>query len=191
MILKEYLQSGYPVLMVLTQEPSRAEKYLPFPGNWTFYAWDCAMGIRPAGQVIGVEDLRDPIEALNWLTANANTVLMTHNLHLFSNSAELIQTIQNGAEIWKAKGNCLVGISSIIAIPPELKSIITVIDLPLPDAESLYGLQFDLGAPHNIKPNKKASRLARGLTEFEAECAYSLSLVRKLYQADYPRLMKS
>jgi DNA polymerase III delta prime subunit len=139
------------------------------------------MGIRPAGSLVGVEDLRDPVEALNWLTSNSNTVLMTHNLHLFMNSAELIQTIQLGADIWKAKGNCLIGISPIIAIPPELKSIFTVIDLPLPDAESLYALQFDLGSPHNIKPNKKAARLARGLTEFEAECAYSLSLVRTKY----------
>lgn len=181
MILKEYLQSGFPVLMVLTDEASRAEKSLPFLGNWTFFAWDCASGIRPAGIPSVIEDLRDPVDALNWLNATSNTVLLARNLHLFTNSAEVIQTIQNGSEIWKARGNCLVGISPIIAIPPELKSIFTVIDLPLPDTESLYALQFDLGCPHNIKPNKKAARLARGLTEFEAECAYSLSLVKKKY----------
>jgi SpoVK/Ycf46/Vps4 family AAA+-type ATPase len=64
---------------------------------------------------------------------------------------------------------------------PELKSIFTVIDLPLPETENLYTLQQELGGPLNVKPNKKAARLARGLTEFEAECAYALSLVKRRY----------
>jgi hypothetical protein len=36
MILMEYPHSEFPVLMVLTEEPTRAEKHLPFLGNWTF-----------------------------------------------------------------------------------------------------------------------------------------------------------
>jgi len=104
-----------------------------------------------------------------------------HNLHLFLDSPEIIQGIQNGAELWKSKGNALVMVSPIIQMRPELKTVFTVVDLPLPDTDYLYQIQQELGGPLNVKPNKKAARLARGLSEQEAECAYALSLVRRRY----------
>jgi len=180
-MIKDYLQAGFPALSILTSEAARAERTIPFDGSWRFFAWDCMRGIRPAGAPKAVEEIRDPVEALNWLGAHQDTVLMAHNLHLFMDSPEIIQAIQNGVEIWKSRGNCLVMVSPMIQIRPELKNVFTVVDLPLPDTQSLYDLQCDLGGPLSIKPNRKAARLARGLTEFEAECAYALSLVRKRY----------
>jgi hypothetical protein len=180
-MLQEYLKAGYPALCILTQEPFRAERLLPFASNWKFFAWDCSRGIRQAGSLKVLEEVLDPVAALSWLTANNDSVLLMHNLHLFTEAPEVIQGLQNGVELWKAQGNCLVMLSPLIAIRPELSSLFTVVDLPLPDTEALYGLQQDLGTPLRVKPNKKAARLARGLTEFEAECAYALSLVRRKY----------
>jgi hypothetical protein len=57
MILMEYLHSGFPDLMVLTEEPTRTEKHLPFHSNWTFYAWDCAMEIRPVDSLVRLDDV--------------------------------------------------------------------------------------------------------------------------------------
>ena len=181
MLIREYLASGFPALCILTQEPFRAEKVIPFEGHWHFFAWDCSRGIRPAGNPKPLEEVRDPVEAINWLGKNNDTVLLAHNLHLFMDAPEVIQGIQNGVEVWKSRGSCLVMISPLIAIRPELKSVFTVVDLPLPDTNALYTLQCELGSPLSVKPNRKAARLARGLTEFEAECAYALSLVRKSY----------
>ena len=180
-MLQDFLKAGYPALCVLTQEPARAENTLPFVGIWSFFAWCCAKGIRQAGFQQVTEEIRDPVEAINWLSSQRDTVLLAHNLHLFLDSPEVIQGVQNGIQVWKSRGSCLVMVSPVIQIRPELKSIFTVIDLPLPDTDSLYSLQHDLGTPLNIKPNKKCARLARGLTEFEAECAYALSLVTKRY----------
>jgi len=180
-MLQDYLKAGYPALCVLTQEPFRAEKILSLAGAWKFYAWDCSRGIRVAGNPRVQDEIRDPVEALNWFNGQKDTVLFMHNLHLFMDSPDVIQAVQNGVELWKSYGDCLVMVSPLIHIKPELQSVFTVVDLPLPDTESLFTLQQDLGTPHKVKANKKAARMARGLTEFEAECAYALSLVKKRY----------
>lgn len=180
-MLIDYLKAGFPAISILTHEPARAEKVIPFEGHWRFFAWDCMRGIRQAGSSKILEEVRDPVDAINWLNASMDTVLLMHNLHLFLDSPEIIQGIQNGAEFWKSKGNCLVLVSPIIQMRPELKTVFTVVDLPLPDTDYLYQIQQELGGPLNVKPNKKAARLARGLSEQEAECAYALSLVRRRY----------
>ena len=72
-------------------------------------------------------------------------------------------------------------VSPVINMRPEVEKFFHVIDLPLPDDEELFNLQSELGKVHNIKVNKKAARAAKGLTEFEAETAYALSLIRKGY----------
>jgi hypothetical protein len=180
-MLEEYLKAGFPALLLLTQESGRAERVLPFDGHWRFFSWDCMRGIRMCGSAKILEEIRDPVEMLRWLDASMDTVLLASNLHLFLDSPEVIQGIQNSSELWKSKGNCLIVVSPQIQMRSELKSIFTVIDLQLPDTENLYTLQQELGGPLNVKPNKKAARLARGLTEFEAECAYALSLVKRRY----------
>ena len=48
-MLKDYLKAGYPAIVVLTQEPSRAEQILPVEG-WDWFVYDCIRGIRPAKQ---------------------------------------------------------------------------------------------------------------------------------------------
>ena len=53
--------------------------------------------------------------------------------------------------------------------------------MKLPDEEALMRLQAEIGETTNIRTNRKASQLATGLTEFQAETAFSLSLVKKGY----------
>ena len=71
-------------------------------------------------------------------------------------------------------------ISPVIQMRPEVEKLFHVIDLPLPNDEELFTIQLELGEK-KINPNRKAARAAKGLTEFEAETAYSLSLIRKGY----------
>jgi len=63
----------------------------------------------------------------------------------------------------------------------EVEKFFHVIDLPLPGEDELFRLQEDFGKQYNIKPNRKAARAAKGLTEFEAETSYALSLTKKGY----------
>jgi len=179
-MIHDYLKAGFPALCVLTQEPHRAEEALPCEG-WTFVIWDCLRGIREATTQKPIDEIKDPVEALNWLNGYQDTVLICHNLHLFLDSPEVIQSIQNGITRWKATGCALVMVSPIIQLKPEVEKFFHLVDMPLPDSEELYTLQNDLGKPLNIKPNRKAARAAKGLTAFESETAFALSLIQKGY----------
>jgi len=179
-MIHDYLKAGYPALCVLTQEPHRAEQSLPCEG-WTFFIWDCLQGIRDVQTQKSIDEVKDPVEAINWLNGFHDTVLIVHNLHLFLDTPEVVQAIQNGIPRWKATGCALVMVSPVIQMRPEVEKFFHVIDLPLPGDEELYNLQNELGKQHNIKPNRKAARAAKGLTEFEAETAYALSLIRRGY----------
>ena len=178
--LKNYLKAGYPALCVLTQESHRAEQLLVCD-DWEFFVWDCNQGIRPAGKTQVVDEIKDPVEAINWLSMYTDTVLIANNLHLFLDIPEVIQAIQNGVIRWKGIGCALIMISPIIQISPEIEKYFTIIDLPLPDDSTLINLQKELCSSVNVNINKKAARAAKGLTEFEAETAFALSLIKKGY----------
>ena len=211
-MLEDYLKAGYPAILLLTQEPHRAESVLPRDG-WTFLAWDCLRGFRQAGSPRPLDEIRDPVEALDQLGRNPDTVLLAHNLHLFLDIPELVQAIQNGIPRWKATGCCLVVIAPTIQLRPEIEKIFHVIDLPLPTQEELFAMQQDLARGVHLQgdsgnsrdPNdpsnsgnssnsgdtdsaaggidlvvdESTARAAKGLTEFEAETAFALSLVKQ------------
>ena len=179
-MIQEYLKAGYPALCLLTQEPHRAESILPCKG-WRFVAWDCIRGIKDLESGKILEEIRDPVEAVRWLDGMGDCVLIAHNLHLYLEVPEVVQAIQNGAFRWKSIGSALVMVSPVIQMRPEVEKFFHVLDLGLPNDDDLFTLQMELSRKTNIKPNRKAARAACGLTEFETETAYALSLVRKGY----------
>jgi SpoVK/Ycf46/Vps4 family AAA+-type ATPase len=176
-MIRDYLKAGYPALCILTYEPYRAEQLLPCDG-WRFFAWDCIQGIKDLESKKIIEEIRDPVEAVKWLKEYQDTVLLSHNLHLFMDIPEVVQSIQNGVPRWKATGSSLVMISPVIRMCPEVDKYFHVIDLPLPDENELFELQNELGKQTKIQTDLNAARAAMGLTEFEAETAYALSLIR-------------
>ena len=90
-MLKDYLKAGYPTLCILTQEPHRAEQVLSCEG-WRFVIWDCMQGIRESGGKI-IDEIKDPVQAIQFLSGYTDTVLICHNLHLFLEVPEVIQSI--------------------------------------------------------------------------------------------------
>ncbi len=178
-MIQEFLKAGYPALVVLTQEPVRAEELLVCEG-WRFFAWDCIQGIKDLQESRIIEEIHDPVEAIKWLHHQSDTVLLAHNLHLFMDIPEVIQAVSNGYR-WKSTGSALVIIAPQVAMRPELEKFFHILEMPLPTEEELFNLQLDMSKNLNINPNRKAARLGRGLTEFQCETAYALSLIRKGY----------
>jgi hypothetical protein len=186
-MIQDYLKAGYPAILLLTQESQRAENVLPCDG-WNFSAWDCLRGFRQAGKPQTVDEIRDPVEAVNQLGQIQDTVLIAHNLHLFLDIPEVIQAIQNGIPKWKSTGCCLILVAPTIQLKPEIEKIFHVIDLPLPTEPELLSMQQDLakgvtlqnenGDSLEIAASESTARAAKGLTEFEAETAFALSLVK-------------
>jgi len=187
-MIRDYLKAGYPAILLLTQEPHRAENILPHEG-WSFLSWDCLRGFRQPGKPQAIDEIRDPIEAINRLGDVQDTVLLAHNLHLFLDIPEVIQALQNGITRWKSTGCCLVMISPMIQLKPEIEKIFHVLDMPLPTAQDLFSMQQDLargvslqsenGDTVGIVADESTAKAAIGLTEFEAETAFALSLVKK------------
>jgi AAA+ superfamily predicted ATPase len=187
-MLKNYLKAGYPAICLLTQEPERAEKAV-VNNDWKFLAWDCLQGIRDANANTIVEETRDPVEAIRYLDKCTDTVLIAHNLHLFLDIPEVIQAVQNGCSRWKSTGCCLVMVSPMILLRPELEKLFHVLDLGYPSEQDIFLMQQELAKGINlqdkdgnaitVEADHASAKAAKGLTEFEAETAFALSLVKE------------
>ncbi|MDR0465921.1 MAG: AAA family ATPase [Deltaproteobacteria bacterium] len=173
--LSDYLNAGFPAIMLITPEYERAANLVGKSGSWKTFTWDCVSGIRrPGGQAVA-EDLVHPAEALAWLKGMRDTVLLCGNLHFFLNDVELVQSILAAIPKLKSAGNCLMGVGPAVSLRPELEKYFIMYDLPLPDEGELEKLQADL-AGSTARTDRQSAYSAKGLTEFEAEGAFALSL---------------
>ena len=93
-MLQDYLKAGFPALCIITQEPHRAEQLLPCEG-WRFLSWNCIEGIKDFHTQKVIDETKDPVNAVLYLNNFNDTVLIVHNLHLFLDVPEVIQSIQN------------------------------------------------------------------------------------------------
>ncbi len=181
-MISDLLKAGFPAVLLQTLEPHRTEDELKKISDWQIARWDCLQGIRGfTPQAFIHEDITNPVEAVNWLTSSKDTVLICHGLSQFCDDPMVSQSILNAIPIYKGIGSCLVIISPTSTLPIQLQPFFHLMEVKLPEEEALFRLQTELGEPLNIRPNRKAARLATGLTEFQAETAYSLSLTRKGY----------
>lgn len=178
MNLSNYLKAGYPGLYIETHEPLRAIESIKTE-NWQSYSWDCQRGIveRLSGRTI--EDVRDPLGAVKWIGSQKDTVLFVQNFHHFIGSVEIIQEIQNSISIWKGSGCCLAMVGPRVQIPVEIDSFFTIMDFRLPSRDELRLIQQELGESVGVNVVEDAVEAALGLTEFESETAFALSLVLK------------
>ena len=178
MDITNYLKAGYPLIYICTQETDRATQSIKAEG-WKTYSWDCLRGITDPDTSRTLEDISDPLQALKWLSGKGDTILIVQNFHHFISSVEIIQEIQNSLPIWKGQGSCLVIPGPRINLPLEIEKYFTLLDFSLPTSLDLLAIQEELGQSVGVEINTEAVEAARGLTEFEAETAFSLSLVIK------------
>jgi MoxR-like ATPase len=178
MDLSNYLKAGYPGFYIETHEPLRAIAALQTE-NWQSYSWDCQRGIIELDSARTIEDVIDPLGAIKWLGARNDTVLFAQNFHHFFNSVEIIQEIQNSIAIWKGSGCCLAMVGPPVQVPLEIGNFFIVLDFRLPSRDELRLIQQELGESVGVDVVEEAVEAALGLTEFESETAFALSLVLK------------
>ena len=176
MDLQNYLKAGYPGFYIETEEPLRAISSLE-TANWQSFCWDCLRGLteRETGRIM--EDLPDPLAAIRWLGERSETVLIVQNFHYFFSSVEIIQEIQNSISIWKASGCCLAMVGPPVKLPPEIEKFFSILDFRLPTLDDLRRIQQELAESVGMDIAEDAVEAALGLTEFESETAFALSLV--------------
>lgn len=176
MDISNYLKAGYPALYIVTQEPLRAITALQ-TANWKSFSWDCLRGITERGSGRVIEDVTDPLEAVKWLGSQNDTILLVQNFHHFTGSVEIIQEIQNSIPIWKASGCCFILVGLQVTLPGEVSSFFTLLDFKLPTSETLSDIQKELAESVGAPIDQASIEAALGLTEFESETAFALSLV--------------
>ena len=156
--------------------------------NWQLATWDIDQGLRVAGQAADDAETggADPLAAIRTVATLAagatSTLLVLRNFHRFLNSAEVVQALCHGIAAGKSNRTFFVVLSPTVQIPVELEKLFVVIEHDLPDRAQLDEIARTTATePGELPEDAGFSAVldaAAGLTRYEAEGAFSLSLVR-------------
>jgi hypothetical protein len=190
--LTDYINAAFSGLWVQTFEPDEAEReivQLARQHDWKIAVWDIANGLRlpTSGNGREAKGSGDPLAALRALPAlgdqNGTALLLLHHFHSFLKSPEVIQTTFTQLIAGKQQRTFIVVLSPVVQIPIELEKLFVVVDHQLPDREQLQHIARELtsDSPNDLPKGEDLQRVldaAAGLTRYEAEGAFALSLTR-------------
>jgi hypothetical protein len=190
--LAEYIAAAFSGIWIHTLEPDEAERELIVEArarNWKLAIWDVAGGLRLCGhdndQV--TTGAGDPLAALRALPSlgdpEGTAILVLHQFHRFLNSPEVIQTVFRQLVAGKQQRTFVIVLASVVAIPVELEKLFVVLEHALPDQEQLERIAREVTSDHpeDLPQNERLQQVldaAAGLTRYEAEAAFALSLTR-------------
>ncbi len=156
--------------------------------NWRLATWDIDQGLKVAGQSASNNEAggQDPLAAIRLLNALATpdgtALLVLQNFHRFLQSAEIVQTLVRQINAGKQNRTFVVVLAPVVQIPLELEKLFVCVDHELPDRDQLEqiarGIATEAGELPGGDEMSAVLDSAAGLTRYEAEGAFSLSLVR-------------
>jgi hypothetical protein len=191
--LTDYVNAAFSGLYVQSHEPDEAEREIVQHAktkDWKVAVWDVANGLRfPNSKPSGSTEVGsgDPLAVLRSLPALASehgtALLLLHNFHKFLSNPEVIQTAFSQLVAGKQQRTFIVVLSPVVLIPVELEKLFVVIEHSLPDREQLERIARELTSdqPDDLPGGDDLQRVldaAAGLTRYEAEGAFALSLTR-------------
>src|SRR5271166_1789444 len=190
--LTDYVNAAFSGLWIQTSEPDEAEREIARHAeqrDWKVAVWDVAGGLRfpnapqNAALDVGAGDPLAVLRAVPALTENGGTALvLLHNFHRFLGNPEVIQTVFRQLIAGKQQRTFLVVLAPVVAIPVELEKLFVVLEHPLPDRDQLLRIAREQAEkPDDLPEGADLQRVldaAAGLTRYEAEGAFSLSLTR-------------
>lgn len=189
--LSEYISACFTGLWIQSHEHEDALAeiaQLCRDENWRLAAWDIDQGLQLPSQNgeadAGASNPLAAIRSVNALaSADSSAILVLTNFHRFMNSPEIIQAVARQITTGKQNRTFMVILSPIVQIPTELEKLFVVLDHQLPDREQLAeiarGIAVDDGELPDGSELQTLLDAASGLTRYEAENAFSLSLVRE------------
>ena len=156
--------------------------------GWKVATWDIARGLQVPGQTGGqpADTSADPLAAIRSVNAMAaadsSAILLLPNFHKFLSSPEVIQTLAQQISLGKQNRTFVIVLSPVVSVPTELEKLFVVVEHDLPDRTQLEQIARGIATePGELPEGADLQRVldaAAGLTRFESESAFSLSLVR-------------
>ncbi|NLX98605.1 MAG: AAA family ATPase [Rhodopirellula sp.] len=157
--------------------------------NWRLAVWDVERGLQipnhSNGQPsdAGGNDPLAAIRSINALaSADSSAILVLVNFHRFLQSAETVQALAQQIGSGKQSRAFVVILSPVITVPVELEKLMVIVEHDLPGREQLAQIARSIATEDGELPEGDALETvldaAAGLTRYEAEGAFSLSLVR-------------
>ena len=190
--LAEYISACFTGLWIESHEHDDALReiaQLCREQNWRLATWDIEQGLRIPGQNndqsadAGGSDPLAAIRSINALaSADSSAVLVLTNFHRFLSSPEIVQALVRQITTGKQNRTFIVVLSPLVQVPVELEKLFVVLEHDLPSREQLEEIARGIATEDGELPegDKLGTVLdaACGLTRFEAEGAFALSLVR-------------
>ncbi|MBN2579387.1 MAG: AAA family ATPase [Pirellulales bacterium] len=190
--LSEYIAACFTGLWIQSFEHEDALReiaQLCHRVDWRLAVWDIHAGLQFPGQdngqaaeVSGADPLA-AIRSLNALAApGSSALLVLVNFHRFLQSAETVQALAQQIASGKQARTFVLVLSPVVQIPTELEKLFVVLEHELPDRAQLEEIARGIATVEGELPEGEALDTvldaAAGLTRFESEGAFSLSLVR-------------
>ena len=187
--LSEYIRAAFTGLWVESHEHQDALTeiaQLCRDEDWRLAVWDIDQGLQIPGQDNAEAGGGDPLAAIRSVNAlaaaDSSAILVLQNFHKFLNSPEVIQAVARQVIDGRQNRTFLIVLSPIVSLPVELEKLFTVIEHELPGREQLEEIARGVATEEGELPNganlQAVLDASMGLTRFEAENAFSLSLVR-------------
>jgi hypothetical protein len=154
--------------------------------SWSLATWDIESGLSVAGQMATDGAGQDPLAAIRSVNALATedgtAILVLQNFHRFTQSTEIVQALSKQILTGKQNRTILVILSPVVQIPVELDKLFVVVEHDLPSRQQLADIARGVATEDGELPAgaelERVIDAAAGLTRYEAENAFSLSLVR-------------
>jgi hypothetical protein len=210
--LSEYICAAFSGLYVHTFEPDEALREigeLCRRQDWRLAVWDLDRGLSLGNGAAEVSNssllATDPLAAIRSLSGLTNpdgaSLLVLRNFHRFLGSAEVIQALEHQLAQGKVHRTFVVILAPVVQLPVELERLFVILPHGLPDRSQLRDIAVALANDEELPTGTELDQVldaAAGLTRYEAEGAFSLSLVRHgrlepstLWELKTQSLMKS
>lgn len=189
MRLEEYVRAAFSGIWITSHEHADAIREIGSlcqREGWRLARWNISAGLQSAGQG-DQADMKDPLAAVRCASTligeGDTTIVVLENFHRFLQSAETIQAMAEQVIGGKQTRTILVVLAPVIQLPVELEKLFVVIDHALPSRDQLREIAEAVATePGEIPADDQFERVldaASGLTRYEAENSFALSLVRE------------
>lgn len=186
--LEEYVRAAFSGIWIASHEHVDAIQEIGSlcqQQGWRLATWNIAAGLKCSGQSVE-QDVSDPLAAVRIAGAlsgeDQTTVLILENFHRFVQSAEIVQAMAQQIVAGKQARAILIVLAPVVQLPIELEKLFVVMNHDLPTREQLRAIAAGIATEPGELPEadmmERVLDAATGLTRYEAENSFALSLVR-------------